>query len=68
MHLTNDQRIYLGLLSMPSIISNEMVDVYERYEPSDRIFVDREEYLDWMQGALKRCKEKSVVLHLRGIG
>ncbi|MGY5853882.1 MAG: tetratricopeptide repeat protein [Candidatus Thorarchaeota archaeon] len=42
--------------------------MYEKYEPSDKIFVDREEYLDWMQEALKRCKEKSVVLHLRGIG
>ncbi|MHA2432947.1 MAG: tetratricopeptide repeat protein [Candidatus Thorarchaeota archaeon] len=42
--------------------------MYERFEPSDRIFVDREEYLDWMAEALERCKERSVVLHLRGIG
>jgi tetratricopeptide (TPR) repeat protein len=42
--------------------------VYERYEPTDRVFVDREEYLEWMDEALQRCKEKSVVLHLRGIG
>ncbi|MFW9800608.1 MAG: hypothetical protein ACFFD9_09240, partial [Candidatus Thorarchaeota archaeon] len=42
--------------------------MYERFEPSDRVFVDREEYLDWMSKALERCKERSVVLHLRGIG
>ncbi|MHA2432764.1 MAG: tetratricopeptide repeat protein [Candidatus Thorarchaeota archaeon] len=42
--------------------------MYERFEPSDRVFVDREEYLDWMSEALERCKERSVVLHLRGIG
>jgi hypothetical protein len=41
--------------------------VYERYEPTDRIFVDREEYLEWMEEALQRCEEKSVALHLRGI-
>jgi hypothetical protein len=35
--------------------------VYERFEPSERIFVDREEYLDWMDQALERCKEKGVV-------
>ncbi|MFX1603154.1 MAG: tetratricopeptide repeat protein [Promethearchaeota archaeon] len=42
--------------------------MYEHYEPSERVFVDREEYLDWMTKALERCKERSVVLHLRGIG
>lgn len=42
--------------------------MYEHYEPSDRVFVDREEYLEWMSEALKRCKEQSVILHLRGIG
>jgi tetratricopeptide (TPR) repeat protein len=42
--------------------------VYEHYEPEERIFVDREEYLSWMDDALERCKEKSVVLHLSGIG
>ena len=42
--------------------------MYERFEPSDRVFVDREEYLDWMAEALERSKERSVVLHLRGIG
>ncbi|MHA1926299.1 MAG: hypothetical protein ACW974_10330, partial [Candidatus Thorarchaeota archaeon] len=42
--------------------------MYERFEPANRIFVDREEYLDWMADALERCKERSVVLHLRGIG
>ncbi|MHA2426052.1 MAG: tetratricopeptide repeat protein, partial [Candidatus Thorarchaeota archaeon] len=42
--------------------------MYERFEPSERIFVDREEHLEWMDKALTRCKEKSVVLHLKGIG
>ncbi|MFW9912805.1 MAG: tetratricopeptide repeat protein, partial [Candidatus Thorarchaeota archaeon] len=42
--------------------------MYEHYEPSERVFVDRVEYLDWMTEALERCKERSVVLHLRGIG
>ncbi len=42
--------------------------MYERFEPSERVFVDREEYLEWMAEALERCKERSVVLHLRGIG
>ncbi|UCE11742.1 MAG: ATP-binding protein [Candidatus Thorarchaeota archaeon] len=42
--------------------------MYELFEPSQRVFVGREEYLDWMDDALERCKEKSVVLHLRGIG
>ncbi|MHA2603151.1 MAG: tetratricopeptide repeat protein [Candidatus Thorarchaeota archaeon SMTZ1-83] len=42
--------------------------MYERFQPSERVFVDREEYLEWMAEALERCKERSVVLHLRGIG
>ncbi|MGY5854326.1 MAG: tetratricopeptide repeat protein [Candidatus Thorarchaeota archaeon] len=42
--------------------------MYEHFMPSDRIFVDREEYIEWMSEALKRCKDKSVVLHLHGIG
>jgi len=42
--------------------------MYERYEPAERIFVDREGYLDWMNDALVRSEEGSVVLHLRGIG
>jgi len=42
--------------------------VYKRFEPSERIFVNREEYLEWMSQALKRCRDKSVVLHLKGIG
>ena len=42
--------------------------MYEHFKPSEKIFVDREVYLDWMSEALKRCKEKAVVLHLRGIG
>jgi tetratricopeptide (TPR) repeat protein len=42
--------------------------MYEHYESTERVFVDREEYLDWMTKALERCNEQSVVLHLRGIG
>lgn len=42
--------------------------MYKRFEPSEQVFVDREEYLEWMDTALKRCKDKPVVLHLRGIG
>ncbi|MHA2321360.1 MAG: tetratricopeptide repeat protein [Candidatus Thorarchaeota archaeon] len=42
--------------------------MYKHYESSDRIFVDREEYIEWIDEALRRCKEKSVVLHLHGIG
>jgi len=42
--------------------------MYEHYESTERVFVDREEYLEWMTKALERCKERSVVLHLRGIG
>ncbi|MFW9956258.1 MAG: tetratricopeptide repeat protein [Candidatus Thorarchaeota archaeon] len=42
--------------------------MYTRYEPFERVFVDRVEYLDWMENALERCKKESVVLHLRGIG
>lgn len=42
--------------------------MYEHYKPSDRVFVDQEEYLEWMDNALNRCREKSVVLHFRCIG
>ncbi|MHA2357083.1 MAG: hypothetical protein ACXADC_18075, partial [Candidatus Thorarchaeota archaeon] len=42
--------------------------MYELYEPSERVFVDREEYIDWMTNAISRCKDKSVVLHLFGMG
>ena len=42
--------------------------MYEHFEPSERVFVNREEYIDWMDDALTRCRGKSVVLHLRGIG
>ncbi len=42
--------------------------MYKHYETSDDVFVDREEYIEWMDDALVRCKEKSVVLHLKGIG
>ena len=42
--------------------------MYKHYETSDDVFVDREEYIEWMDTALERCKRKSVVLHLKGIG
>ncbi len=42
--------------------------MYEHFRPSERIFVDRETHLSWMSDALTRCKEKSIVLHIRGIG
>lgn len=42
--------------------------MYEFYRPYERVFVDREEYLDWMADALKRCKGQSVLLHIKGIG
>jgi tetratricopeptide (TPR) repeat protein len=42
--------------------------VYKHYETSDDVFVDREEFIEWMDDALIRCKKKSVVLHLKGIG
>ena len=42
--------------------------MYEHYEPEKHVFVDREHHLAWMDDALKLCKEKSVVLHLHGIG
>jgi tetratricopeptide (TPR) repeat protein len=42
--------------------------MYERYEPAEKVFVDREKNLDWMKNALTYCKDQSVVLHLRGIG
>ncbi|MFW9805722.1 MAG: ATP-binding protein, partial [Candidatus Thorarchaeota archaeon] len=42
--------------------------MYKHYETSEDVFVDREEYIEWMDDALQRCKKKSVVLHLKGIG
>ncbi|MHA2142521.1 MAG: tetratricopeptide repeat protein [Candidatus Thorarchaeota archaeon] len=42
--------------------------MYKHYESSDDVFVDREEYIEWMDDALIRCRKKSVVLHLKGIG
>ncbi len=42
--------------------------MYKHYESSDKIFVDREDYIEWMDEALNRCGEKRVVLHLHGIG
>ncbi|MFW9965265.1 MAG: tetratricopeptide repeat protein [Candidatus Sifarchaeia archaeon] len=42
--------------------------MYEHYKPAQQIFVDREEYLSWMEYALKSCRDKSLVLHLKGIG
>ena len=42
--------------------------MYKHYETSDEVFVDREEHIEWMNEALERCKKRSVVLHLKGIG
>lgn len=42
--------------------------MYKRFEPSEQVFVDREEHLEWMDGALKRCKNQAIVLQLSGIG
>jgi tetratricopeptide (TPR) repeat protein len=42
--------------------------MYRHYESSEDIFVDREEYIEWMNEALRRCNEKTVVLHLHGMG
>jgi tetratricopeptide (TPR) repeat protein len=42
--------------------------LYEHFEPSEQVFVDREEYIAWMSQALERCRQKPVLLHLRGIG
>ncbi|MHA3964356.1 MAG: ATP-binding protein [Candidatus Thorarchaeota archaeon SMTZ1-45] len=42
--------------------------MYKHYETSEDVFVDREEQIKWMNDALEKCKEKSVVLHLKGIG
>jgi tetratricopeptide (TPR) repeat protein len=49
-------------------IACEVRRVYEHYETSDDVFVDREEFIEWMDEALVKCKEKSVILHLKGIG
>jgi tetratricopeptide (TPR) repeat protein len=42
--------------------------VYKHYEPFEKVFVDRKEYINWMENALDRCKKKSMILHIRGIG
>ncbi|MFX1475253.1 MAG: tetratricopeptide repeat protein [Promethearchaeota archaeon] len=42
--------------------------MWERYKPIKRVFVNRESYIDWMNDALSRCHEESVVLHLKGLG
>ncbi len=42
--------------------------MYEHYQPSERIFVDRVEYLQWMEDSIQRCGKEPVVLHIRGIG
>ncbi|MFX1369792.1 MAG: tetratricopeptide repeat protein [Promethearchaeota archaeon] len=42
--------------------------MYAHFEPPERVFVGREDYIEWMNKALQRCKDKSVVMHLRGIG
>ncbi|MHA2142594.1 MAG: hypothetical protein ACXADF_13585 [Candidatus Thorarchaeota archaeon] len=42
--------------------------MYEHFRSSERVFVDREEHLDWMSEALKQCNQKIIVLYLHGIG
>ncbi|MFX1441751.1 MAG: tetratricopeptide repeat protein, partial [Promethearchaeota archaeon] len=42
--------------------------VYKHYESSEDVFVDREEHIEWMNEALRRCAKESVVLHLKGMG
>lgn len=42
--------------------------MYKHYQATADVFVDREEHIEWMNNALERCKKKSVVLHLKGIG
>ena len=42
--------------------------MYRHDDSSEDVFVDREEHIEWMNRALKRCKSESVVLHLKGIG
>ncbi|MGY5853852.1 MAG: tetratricopeptide repeat protein [Candidatus Thorarchaeota archaeon] len=42
--------------------------MYKRFETTDRIFVNRERYLDWMDTALTRCRERPALLHIQGIG
>ncbi|MFW9794912.1 MAG: hypothetical protein ACFFEE_11445, partial [Candidatus Thorarchaeota archaeon] len=42
--------------------------MYEHYKPAQKIFVNREEYLSWMDESLEICRNKSRILHLRGIG
>ncbi|MFX1483308.1 MAG: tetratricopeptide repeat protein [Promethearchaeota archaeon] len=49
-------------------IAYEVWSVYKHYESSDHVFVDREEYIEWMNEALERCNQKADVLHLKGIG
>ncbi len=50
-------------------------DIYQRGWPSvegvtpwTREFVDRQECLDWMKNAIETCANKSIVMHLYGIG
>jgi tetratricopeptide (TPR) repeat protein len=66
--LSMDRLAYLYPSPKDSTACREVRSVYKRFEPSERIFVNREEYLEWMEKALRRCKNKSVVLHLKGIG
>lgn len=42
--------------------------MYEYYKPSERVFVNRAEELQWMEDALRRCKRRSVIHHIYGIG
>lgn len=42
--------------------------MYKYYDSSDDVFVDREEYIEWMSEALQQCNDRAMILHLRGIG
>ncbi len=42
--------------------------MYEHYDPLARVFVNRDEFLEWMEEACNRCGEKSVLLHVHGLG
>ncbi|MFW9793847.1 MAG: hypothetical protein ACFFEE_06090 [Candidatus Thorarchaeota archaeon] len=42
--------------------------MYGDFEQTEQIFVDREEYIDWLKEAMERCQDRPVTLHLKGIG
>ncbi|NHJ13050.1 MAG: tetratricopeptide repeat protein [Candidatus Thorarchaeota archaeon] len=56
------------MTSTYAAIACEAKRLYKHYETSHDVFVDREEYIEWMNKALQRCKNERVLLHLKGIG